>query len=81
MCTPHRRLAQVAECFVHVYSNAGLPNAMGGYDDTPADMARDNHVFAEEGLVNMIGGCCGSTPPHIKVLYITLYCALRIACC
>jgi Homocysteine S-methyltransferase len=68
-----RRLAQVAECFVHVYSNAGLPNAMGGYDDTPQDMARDNHVFAEEGLVNMIGGCCGSTPPHIKVLYIVSY--------
>ena len=62
-----RRLSKVAECFVHVYSNAGLPNAMGGYDDTPEDMARDNHDFAAEGLVNMIGGCCGSTPAHIKV--------------
>lgn len=61
-----QRLAKVAECFVHVYSNAGLPNAMGGYDDTPADMARDNLLFAEEGLINMLGGCCGSTPPHIK---------------
>lgn len=61
-----QRLAKVAECFVHVYSNAGLPNAMGGYDDTPEDMARDNLLFAEEGLINMLGGCCGSTPAHIK---------------
>lgn len=61
-----QRLSKVAECFVSVYSNAGLPNAMGGYDDTPADMARDNLLFAEEGLINMLGGCCGSTPAHIK---------------
>lgn len=40
---------------------------MGGYDDTPEDMARDNLPFAEEGLINMLGGCCGSTPAHIKV--------------
>lgn len=63
-----RRLANVVECFVHVYSNAGLPNAMGGYDDTPEDMARENHIFASERLVNMIGGCCGSTPPHIAAI-------------
>jgi len=43
------RLAAVAECFMLVYSNAGLPNAMGGYDDTPADMARENRVFFENG--------------------------------
>merc|ERR1719183_1523133 len=60
-----KRVADCAECFVHVYSNAGLPNAMGGYDDTPEDMARDNRIFAESGWVNMMGGCCGSTPPHI----------------
>jgi 5-methyltetrahydrofolate--homocysteine methyltransferase len=41
---------------------------MGGYDDTPEDMARDNKMFAENGWVNMIGGCCGSTPPHIKAI-------------
>ena len=41
-----KKVSEVAECFVHVYSNAGLPNAMGGYDDTPQDMARDNLVFA-----------------------------------
>merc|ERR1719191_2642378 len=63
-----KKVAEVAECFVHVYSNAGLPNAMGGYDDTPADMARDNYEFASNGWVNMIGGCCGSTPPHIKAI-------------
>ncbi|KAH8083469.1 betaine-homocysteine S-methyltransferase [Aureococcus anophagefferens] len=64
-----KRLSDCAECFVHVYSNAGLPNAMGGYDDTPADMAGENVVFAESGWVNMIGGCCGSTPPHIKAIW------------
>ncbi len=63
-----RRLSKIAECFVHVHSNAGLPNAMGGYDDTPEDMARDNSVFVQERLVNMIGGCCGSTPQHIKAI-------------
>ena len=62
------RLSKAAECFVHVYSNAGLPNAMGGYDDTPEDMARDNFDFAGNGWVNLIGGCCGSTPPHIKAI-------------
>ncbi len=63
-----RRLSKIAECFVHVYSNAGLPNAMGGYDDTPQDMAQHNDVFTQERLVNMIGGCCGSTPQHIKAI-------------
>ena len=63
-----KRLSDVAECFVHVYSNAGLPNAMGGYDETPEDMATQNEVFFENGYVNMVGGCCGSTPPHIKAI-------------
>ena len=64
-----KRLADCAECFVHVYSNAGLPNAMGGYDDTPADMAKENLEFAASGWVNMVGGCCGSTPPHIAAIH------------
>ena len=51
------KLANVVECFMHVYSNAGLPNAMGRYDDTPEDMARDNRVFFENGWLNMVGGC------------------------
>eukprot|EP01037_Dinobryon_pediforme_P048962 gene48962-biopygen26777 len=48
-----KRLAACAECFVHVYSNAGLPNAMGGYDDTPADMARYNEEFFRNNWLNM----------------------------
>jgi 5-methyltetrahydrofolate--homocysteine methyltransferase len=62
------RLSKCVECFMHVYSNAGLPNAMGGYDDTPEDMARENEVFFKNGWLNMVGGCCGSTPPHIKAI-------------
>jgi 5-methyltetrahydrofolate--homocysteine methyltransferase len=62
------RLSKVAECFVHVYSNAGLPNAMGGYDETPDDMAKGNEIFFKNQWLNMVGGCCGSTPPHIKAI-------------
>jgi 5-methyltetrahydrofolate--homocysteine methyltransferase len=62
------KLANVVECFMHVYSNAGLPNAMGGYDETPEDMAEQNKLFFENGWLNMVGGCCGSTPPHIKAI-------------
>ena len=62
------RLSKVVECFMHVYSNAGLPNAMGGYDDTPEDMANYNKIFFENQWLNMVGGCCGSTPAHIKAL-------------
>lgn len=62
------RLSKVVECFMHVYSNAGLPNAMGGYDESPDDMAQANKVFFENGWLNMVGGCCGSTPPHIKAI-------------
>lgn len=64
-----QRLANIAECFVHAYPNAGLPNAMGGYDDSPSDMARDLVDFAQDGLLNMVGGCCGSTPDHIRAVY------------
>jgi len=61
-------LARVAECYVTCYPNAGLPNAFGGYDETPADMAAVLKEFAAAGLVNMVGGCCGSTPPHIGAI-------------
>jgi 5-methyltetrahydrofolate--homocysteine methyltransferase len=61
-------LAKVAECYVTCYPNAGLPNAFGGYDETPADMAAVLGEFASEGLVNLVGGCCGSTPAHIKAI-------------
>jgi len=62
------KLSKCVECFLHVYSNAGLPNAMGGYDESPDDMAQANKVFFENGWLNMVGGCCGSTPPHIKAI-------------
>jgi len=63
-----KKLSKVVECFMHVYSNAGLPNAMGGYDDTPETMAEQNKFFFENGWLNMVGGCCGSTPLHIKAI-------------
>ena len=62
------RLAKTADCFVFCYPNAGLPNAMGGYDDSPETMASQVASFAEAGLLNMAGGCCGSTPPHIAAI-------------
>lgn len=48
--------------YVHAYPNAGLPNAMGGYDETPENFAINSLKFCEDGMVNMIGGCCGTTP-------------------
>jgi len=63
-----KRMADCAECFVHVYANAGLPNAMGGYDDTPQDMADSYEEFFNNRWLNMAGGCCGSTPAHIAAI-------------
>ena len=59
-------LARVAPCFVSAYPNAGLPNAFGGYDETPEMMAGVIGEFARSGLVNVVGGCCGTTPDHIR---------------
>ncbi|MEJ6601689.1 MAG: homocysteine S-methyltransferase family protein [Opitutaceae bacterium] len=61
-------LAAVAECYVTCYPNAGLPNAFGGYDEEPDDMAADLAEFANAGFVNVVGGCCGSTPDHISAI-------------
>ncbi len=61
-------LARIAECHVSCYPNAGLPNAFGGYDESPAEMAAVLQEFAKAGLVNLVGGCCGSTPPHIRAI-------------
>jgi 5-methyltetrahydrofolate--homocysteine methyltransferase len=61
-------LAQVADCHVSAHPNAGLPNAFGEYDETPADMAAVIGEFARSGLLNMVGGCCGTTPAHIKAI-------------
>ena len=57
-----QRLSKIAYFNVHAYPNAGLPNAMGGYDETPENFAINAKKFCTDGLVNMIGGCCGTTP-------------------
>jgi 5-methyltetrahydrofolate--homocysteine methyltransferase len=63
---PHvAELAAIADTYVSAYPNAGLPNAMGEYDETPHDMACQIEPWARDGLVNIVGGCCGSTPDHI----------------
>ena len=59
-------LSRVADCLVSVYPNAGLPNEMGQYDESPAYMAEQVREFLEEGYVNILGGCCGTTPDHIR---------------
>jgi 5-methyltetrahydrofolate--homocysteine methyltransferase len=64
---PHlAEIASVADTLVSAYPNAGLPNAMGEYDETPDDMACQIEAWAKDGLVNIVGGCCGSTPEHIS---------------
>ncbi len=59
-------LATVADCYVSAYPNAGLPNAFGGYDETPASMTAHLGEWARSGLLNLVGGCCGTTPAHIE---------------
>ncbi len=59
-------LSQIASCYVSAYPNAGLPNAMGEYDERPEDTAHFLEDWAKEGYVNIVGGCCGTTPDHIK---------------
>ena len=61
-------LAQVADTNVSCHPNAGLPNAFGGYDETPEDMAGVLREFAESGLLNLVGGCCGTSPDHIAAI-------------
>jgi 5-methyltetrahydrofolate--homocysteine methyltransferase len=64
---PHiEELSQIASCYVSAYPNAGLPNAMGEYDEQPGDTAHYLQEWAKEGFVNIVGGCCGTTPEHIK---------------
>jgi 5-methyltetrahydrofolate--homocysteine methyltransferase len=64
---PHiEELSQLASCYVSAYPNAGLPNAMGEYDEQPEETAHYLEDWAREGFVNIVGGCCGTTPDHIK---------------
>ena len=65
---PFKRLAAFAPCLAGFYPNAGLPNALGQYSDTPEIMAAAAENCMKEGLVNIIGGCCGSTPDHIAAI-------------
>src|SRR5579872_2645174 len=61
-------MSRLADCFVLCYPNAGLPNAFGGYDEEPADTAGILAEFGEAGFVNLVGGCCGTTPEHIAAV-------------
>lgn len=64
---PHiEELSQIAGCFTSAYPNAGLPNAFGEYDEQPHETAHIIEEWAKEGFVNIVGGCCGTTPDHIK---------------
>ncbi|MBL7731382.1 MAG: homocysteine S-methyltransferase family protein [Chitinophagaceae bacterium] len=64
---PHiEELSQIASCYVSAYPNAGLPNAMGEYDEAPEETGHYLEDWAREGWVNIVGGCCGTTPDHIR---------------
>ena len=63
-----QELAGIASCYVSVYPNAGLPNEMGEYDETAEQMAAILNEFAGNGFFNIVGGCCGTTPDHIKLI-------------
>ena len=61
-------LAGIADCGVNAHPNAGLPNEFGEYDESPEAMAKEIAEWAQSGFLNIIGGCCGTTPPHIKAI-------------
>src|SRR5204862_156226 len=65
-------LAAAADTYVCAYPNAGLPNAFGEYDEGPAETADILREYGESGLVNVVGGCCGTTPEHIRLLHAGL---------
>jgi 5-methyltetrahydrofolate--homocysteine methyltransferase len=73
-------LSEVATCPTSLYPNAGLPNEFGGYDEEPDHMAADIGEFARAGFLNMVGGCCGTTPEHIRAIAEAVEgCAPRVA--
>ena len=61
-------LQRIAPVYVSCYPNAGLPNAFGGFDETPPMMAKDLHEFAANGWLNIVGGCCGTTPAYVRAI-------------
>lgn len=66
------RISKMAPFYSLAYPNAGLPNAMGGYDETPDQFAEKMLGFCSEGIINILGGCCGTTPEYIKALTETV---------
>jgi 5-methyltetrahydrofolate--homocysteine methyltransferase len=67
--TPYLEIvSKRAQCAISAYPNAGLPNAFGEYDQSPQEMAKQVREYLEKGLINIIGGCCGTTPEHIKII-------------
>ncbi|HUU67656.1 MAG TPA: homocysteine S-methyltransferase family protein [Methyloceanibacter sp.] len=65
-------MAHVADTYVSVYPNAGLPNEMGEYDESPEQMAALLEGWAKDGLINIVGGCCGTTPDHIRAIAVAV---------
>ena len=61
-------LSRICDCYVSAHPNAGLPNAFGGYDETPEQLADEIADWAKQGYVNIVGGCCGTTPAHIAAI-------------
>ncbi|HMX21545.1 MAG TPA: methionine synthase, partial [Accumulibacter sp.] len=61
-------LSRICDCFVSAHPNAGLPNAFGGYDETPEQLADEIADWARQGFVNIVGGCCGTSPAHIAAI-------------
>jgi 5-methyltetrahydrofolate--homocysteine methyltransferase len=63
-----QELSEKSDKFISLYPNAGLPNEFGGYDESPSEMATVLEDYAKSGFINIVGGCCGTTPEHIKVM-------------
>ncbi len=63
-----QELSKISDCYVSAYPNAGLPNEFGEYDQTPLEMAAFIEDFVKSGFVNIVGGCCGTTPDHIRAM-------------
>jgi len=68
-----QELSNICECYVSVHPNAGLPNELGEYDETPEEMAEILQQWAVSGQINIVGGCCGTTPVHIKAIHNVIY--------
>ena len=69
---PHLiELSRISDTFISVHPNAGLPNAFGGYDESPDDMARYVKKWSDNNYINIVGGCCGATPEHIRKMSVT----------